>query len=304
MILKFNKHFDDKKINKICILYGLTMTAYEKASGNHDSYKIIADDNKIYYLKEIPRVDIIDKQEQISHELKNYNIKTYTIMKTKYGEKFVKYMNKKYILINYVEGTKITNKDLSNYKLLKECARLLASLHLALKNVDLNNIKKLDTTEIIKLYIHKNRKFIKKNKLASIIKIVENDLIKISGNKSLNNQLIHGDFHTGNLLFNNNCADVILDFDLALKGDIYFDIAYFLQRILKDKEKIELFLFEYKQNNPNLVEEKEKIYLYLLETELIVMNYFIGKSEENLALECINDLKYILENKEYYKKLL
>lgn len=304
MIFKLNRHFDNKKINKICELYGLKMANFEKVNCNHESYKIMTVDNKIYYLKEISRVDIIDKQEQISHELKNYNIKTYTIIKTIHEKQIFKYMNKKYMLINSVEGTKITNEDLSDNKLLKECARLLALLHLSLKNVNLNNIKKLDTAKIIKLNIHKNKKFIKKNKLDSIMKVVENELIKTSGNNYINNQLIHGDFHTGNLLFNNGCADVILDFDLAFKGDIYFDIAYFLQRIVKDKEKVELFLLEYKHNNHNLIEEKEKIYLYLLETELIVMNYYIEKFEENLALECINELKYILENKEYYKELL
>lgn len=304
MTFKLNKYFDDKKINKICKLYGLKIVTYEKLNGHHDSYRITDDDSKIYYLKEIPRVDIVNKQEQISYELKKYNIKTYTIIKTIYGEKIIQYLNKKYILINNVEGTKITNKDLADNKILKECARLLAALHLALKKVNINKIKELSTNEIIKIYIHKNQRFINENKFDSIIKIVEKELIKYSKKKSLNNQLIHGDFHTGNLLFNNERANVILDFDLALKGNVYFDIAYFLQRIVKDKEKIALFLSEYKHNNSSLTEEKEMIYLYLLETELIVMNYFLGSARENLALECINDIKHILENKEYYKNLL
>ncbi|MDD3392187.1 MAG: phosphotransferase [Bacilli bacterium] len=304
MILKSDSNLENEKINKICALYDLIIISYKKASNNHDSYKIIANDNKIYYLKEIPRVDIVNRQEQIIDELKKYNIKTYKIIKTKTGENFIKYMNKKYILINDIEGIKYTNKDLSNYKILKECARLLALLHMALKNASLDNIKKFDVNEIIELYIYKQRQFIKKNKLDSIMKIVENEIVTLSRNKPLNSQLIHGDFHIGNLLFNNDCADIILDFDLAINGNVYFDIAYFIQRFLKEKDKIQLFLDEYKYNNPNLVKEEEKIYLYLLVTELIVMNYFIGKEKENSALECINDLKYILENKKHFKELL
>lgn len=243
-----------------------------KVNLEEDSYflKIIDDFNKDT-LKKIEIInDCFNDGVKLPRIIRNKEDKLVTIYDdklfflTKYceGEKF---KGKKEEIFSAGENLAVLNKNLSKYD-----SKLKRSSFY--DDLTLDELKQIEESEI------------KDKKIKEIIKKLPELYSNINKNikRYKNKQLVHLDYHKGNVLFSKNQVNVILDFDSILTSFEFQSIAFACERFSSNAKEFLLFLEGY-----------QKISDDFKDSEMLVMPDFAKK-------EAINRINYIIRKQFFY----
>ena len=232
-----------------------------------------------------------------------------------------KFVNKQYnsYLTNFVLGNYYTQKNMQ----MKNLAVEIAYLHKILKKYNITitssskriyNILSYNELKQIKEKIkNKNQPNHIDRLIIKNFRMLENYIRDTPTNKFKKlPQLIHGDLHQKNILFQNNKISSILDFNAVRYGDKLEDVAFTSYRfsinnktIKKVANSIMNFIETYSENNYISTKKKNEIHYLFLEEILrrisfILRNYFLYKNKSWIKdlpkffnyLKIYSDLQY------------
>ncbi|MBC5630665.1 phosphotransferase [Clostridium sp. NSJ-6] len=224
----------------------------------------------------------------------------------------------------YTLLTKIDGKVLKNYfegdfiKRGNNIGKSLAELHIGLSKITdeiKGKIVAFDNDLIAELngwVIDEIDKYVKKSTLdkneINIFKECINELLNGFRNDyyKLPRQVIHRDFHGGNIIFKNEDIVGVIDFDLSQINARLFDICYLctgsLTTIFNDTEMrdkwiqfIKAFIQGYQSVNKLTSHEIKSMKNMMLSIEIVMVAYFAREGYEDIANNNIKMANYLNE---------
>jgi len=236
---------DKEVVEKICSEYGLP-SFYEKGNlgGLSTINSIIKVNRREFVLKQYSEKNInkMEKIERITFFLKGNNFPIAVPIRTNKGDYYVETHNLLFVLYPKINGrilyeNSLTEKSLVNTAMLlqifhtlgEKCSfsfeKNILSLHEFLqkaqdcKNIILNNTLGYEIDDLILSFINKKISIVKKGYRENFFK-----------SEMQQNDLVHGDFHNENILYNLNDEIVcLLDFEEVHHGYGVEDLMKFIQ---------------------------------------------------------------------------
>ncbi|MBS1953515.1 MAG: phosphotransferase [Cyanobacteria bacterium SZAS-4] len=222
-------------------------------AGDSDSvYQITTKSGASYVLRPF-RTEIaaaIDLHNQFLHWTERCGFRfMQRIIQTRSGEDFFRSGEQKWWLSSYIEADPVFEwtKPTWSKEVCEQSGLALSSLHQALRqfvseNPSVQEKRKGDKSVLCYLEkrleesFSKSPKFIDQWKL--VAPVVSKALMLIRENESatevLSGQLVHGDFHPGNLLFRDGTVVAVIDFEYLNFEDATYDLAYALVMFCTD----------------------------------------------------------------------
>jgi homoserine kinase type II len=253
--------------------------------------------------------EFIKYQIKIMHFLKKRNIPVQEVIKTKTKKDIFKFKNKCVVIYKYVEGSTVKKP---NNHLLKDIAKKQSLMNKALLKLKNKHTWGRDWQfKAIKPKTTKFGKFDLRKYEKSLLKE-----IKQINRKNLRKGIIHGDFHTANLLKNNNKLKAILDWDDVHKDYLAYEIAVFIAHTLLNKKRLnkkrlKLYLKEYQKNLRLNKDEQKAIYFFIKHRYIVATSWCASKIKDNKSQkekvkEGINKMmsQYLTFNKMPLEKFL
>ncbi len=261
---------DLKKKNFEEILENYNIGKYKKSKHvwwAFSNYVYIIVTSKSKYILKIFDSDkrFVKYQVKIMDYIYSKKIPVAKIIKSKDKNEILIYNKKPMIIQEFIKGRHPKNL---NKKEIKECGKILAKLFIELKKLGIKNkFNWKKDFQFSKLWWEVTR--IENFDVDKEIKEIVNGLKKVN-KKRMKKSLIHGDFHSVNLLIKKNKIKAIIDWDNMHEDFIIQDVAVFITHsFIKEKriEKIKIKLF---------LNELDK-YLHLNKEEKIALYYFIKR---------------------------
>ena len=286
---------DQKLLEKIADLYNLHGVEFQhKVEEGFLTHNYILSQNKVrYFLKQYSRKTNEARVKEIHDVILFFNEKKIPVilpLKNKTPENFFGFKGIQYALFPFVNELKIKRNDLSNTAL-KNMGEMLAKIHLQSKAQFPRVKERQDKFSNIKFFIKLAAvlPFIEGDKDKSIFgklayqdamlkkRIIENNMETIKNIKPFRDHLIHGDYHNGNIFFDQK-DNIVNVFD--------FDKTEIASRVFELIRSMYYMCFEGVFENENF--EKAKIYLsaynnlYPISRSEIrkgVIGYFFNKAQ-------------------------
>lgn len=230
----------------------------------------------------------------LTDALVNVGVPVANGIKSLSGEVLVTDSNKTYSLCNYLEGEHISSKEaVSNQQFAYHLGKSLALLHRGLKEIhgqegyyQQNLVTELEGWIKEALDVNQDQDFYTSTIFDSLIESVK------AFNNKLPRQVIHRDFHLGNLIVNGGAIVGYLDFDISQVNIRVFDIAYLLVGILaelferteyRDKWKTftQVVVRGYDDESGLSDQEKQSIYKLMIALESLFVAYFSSEDKGN-----------------------
>ena len=167
--------------------------------------------------------------------LNDKNIPAGAIIKTNNNSNFVNDDKYYYLLSEKVQGNNLVSMN-GNIKLAKEMGQIIARLHVAFKECEVQE-EFWDNSLLNEL-----KGWIKESLDGSGWKCISKEKYEELESKleelydKLPVQLIHRDVHFGNFLFDNGQFSGYIDFDLSQRNIRIFDLCYFMLGLLSEAD--------------------------------------------------------------------
>ncbi len=282
-------------------------------AGDPDSVYQITTQSKSYVLRPFRTelIGAIELHNQFLHwtERSGFSM-TQCIIQTRSGEDFFKSEEQKWWLSSYIEADPAfewTNPTWSKESCLKS-GMALASLHQALRHFATENpsvLKKSRTSGSV-LYLLEKRllealsrspKFVDQCKC--VAPQITKALAVIEKSGVATEQLVHGDYHPGNLLFRHGTPVAIIDFEYLNFEDAIYDLAYALVMFCTywpdhtdrdgaiEFEKLQAFLQGYRSEHAEF--DLDLLLPYMNVAAAICLTWFLERElEDRTVLHFIN----------------
>lgn len=309
-----NKQLDEE-YDVESILQHYDIGVVEKVSripSTYPVYMIENRDNKKYILKDKQSYQHLSLQMSIQKGLENQGIRMQKIVKTIEGDNYVQ-MDKIYCLTDYIEGEVYERREVIESSFLaKEFGRILGKLHMGLKNLQIGS--EIQIQRVVEdVFFDTSCEGDQLATLNRARKIVKEGLKPMI--HTLNMQVIHRDFHPGNVLFSGGQLSGIIDFDLTLKGYPCFDVAYFISGLLveeyekKDATKrwidsVKSILIGYNEVNELQPEARVLIYEMMLAVQMTFVSYFQHTGECEYLDGTIKYIEYLMSIEDIIREVL
>lgn len=240
------------------------------------------------------------------------------LLYTKKDVPWAEYEGAIYVLYPYVEGMAGDQLDLWNESAAKKMGASLARLHSDLASYEApESFPSFDLFQevssyawpIVQGYLAKDFRY----RLQELEQEISRHLV--NPYEALPRQLIHRDFHPGNLIFKEGELAAILDFNLVRLGIRLFDLCYLCTAVLSssfsDLRKREMwpsfvqaFVFGYSQVQP-LTKTEGYSFLYVTYLiQILFIAYFLDAGNSELADLNIALLFWIKDQHEYLEPLI
>ena len=275
--------------------------------------------NSEYILKKSKNEEEANNNIYMAKLLNSVNIPTQKVIDTLDGENYFVADERYYTLL-----TKIDGKVLKNYfegdfiKRGNNIGKALAELHIGLSKITdeiKGKIVVFDNDLIVELngwVIDEIDKYVKKSTLdkneINIFKECINELLNglRKDYYKLPRQVIHRDFHGGNIIFKDEDIVGVIDFDLSQINARLFDICYLctgsLTTIFNDTEMrdkwiqfIKAFIQGYQSVNKLTYHEIKSMKNMMLSIEIVMVAYFAREGYEDIANNNIKMANYLNE---------
>ncbi|CAN5384830.1 hypothetical protein BH10CYA1_BH10CYA1_52270 [soil metagenome] len=232
-----NEHYELPEILNVTVMQSLRSHAH-----GPDSVYQITTKSQSYVLRPF-RTEISSAIELHNHFLRWAALRDFSmtqrIVQTRSGADFFEMEEQRWWLSNYIEADAVFEwtKPTWTKAACDQSGTALSSLHQALRQFATENpsILKHTTTDGSVLYSLEKRleeAFSKSSKFADqwklVAPLVSKALVLIQKNDNAVEQLVHGDFHPGNLLFRDGVAVAIIDFEYLNIEPAIYDLAYSL----------------------------------------------------------------------------
>lgn len=217
----------NETINKILSLFGVkhsdNITQVYKSAWNIDDK---------YILERNTDSAQFDKSILFSNLLIEKKLPVARFYKTTEGKDYVLFDDAYFCLMNKIKGHHIDPYCGDTYENGKMLGRIVATLHLALKDIE-DQVEYYDAHFIRELdgWIKDE---IEKNNIVFADGVIDDCYAFEDLYESLPRQPIHRDMHLGNLMFRNNSFTGYLDFDISQKNVRILDICYLAASMLVD----------------------------------------------------------------------
>ncbi|WP_226677319.1 phosphotransferase enzyme family protein [Rossellomorea aquimaris] len=202
----------------------------------HPHVMKVMDGKRTYYLKkrEDSSIENCLEEYHLSSYLLNNGLHVETPILTSSQRPFVKDGKQIYSLYEELEGTPLTECSITSFG---SAGANLSTLHLLLKEYrSTYEIRAWDIARHVK-------EWMSELETTPIGKRGKDLLSRMEGWESyydrLPVQLVHSDYHRGNILMKGNDVSGIIDFARIRTAPRITDIAYFLAGLLKDNEKVD-----------------------------------------------------------------
>ncbi|MDR2933635.1 MAG: phosphotransferase [Oscillospiraceae bacterium] len=250
--------------------------------------------------------DALARNAQIMKRLSREGIRVAEPILSRSGEFVVGHEGGHYIMTKRLQGENVKDIYKLDYrKYARETGRALAQLHRAFRAIEREvSLSCAPFSDELKGWIHTELERAQWKPI-SCRDFAASTAPLLRRHEALPKQLIHRDFHYGNILFDEGVFSGCIDFDLS-KWDIrIFDIGYFLTGLLadceKDNEKVAAwleicaaFVNGYERTEQLSAVEKES-FPYLMECiELLFIAYFT-KNEQLDAAAGATELYHFLK---------
>lgn len=223
---------------------------------NRSNAKIIARINKT---EQIPSLKF---EVKLINKLVKSNVPTAKIVPTTSGEYFKKVNSRQAIIcFEYVEGTPIDYgpEYTPQISLVKQVGAALGQFHQATINLNLEEKRKRTIYTELEIAISNKKEIIDTFKDGQIFINIANKTLQRAKEKEKQaiSGIIHNDYNTSNILFENTKLQAILDFDWACPGPLLMDVGYGAMSwttaekdVKPNKEAFEVFVDQYNENSP------------------------------------------------------
>ncbi len=274
-----------KLANAIELNYGLKISSIKKKKSTNPVFFVESDKN-IFILKSIVSPEKLPSILQASIELEAIHVDSPRPILTSGRELHFKFMDRYYYLYKHIRGQTISIKQ--SAEMLETYGNFLARFHLAVKDIKEGLKVSYNFYDMVLAELQE----LKTNFNDNILIKTEKEISTLSEKFSkLDLQMIHRDYHYGNVLFEGNSITGVLDLDSCIIGCNIYDIAYFLAELLVHNKNTDLiksqtkFLFGY-EKEIKLDEEEKKLIIVMM---LIVHIDFAYWFWENNDIEGVND---------------
>jgi len=216
----------DDSVKSILIEFGIKNIVSHTELPNKESYrKIVIESDSNYILKEFKNIDeeaikfITAVQEYLIYK----KVSIPRIYKTESGVAYLQKEDSYWTLNEFIgDGISYENKELNKDEIYS-AGKLLGMVHKELGNIDIPTQRFIANLHTIEDSLEKILKleeyYISDVEYSNILDYKYNELLRFSNDKfklisKLPMQMIHGDFHKGNLLYNKNMNSIMLiDFE-------------------------------------------------------------------------------------------
>lgn len=319
-----NQHYELPEILNVAGMPSLR--SHAKASDS--VYQITTESGASYVLRPF-RTEIaaaIELHNRFLHwtEQRGFSI-TQRIIKTRSGEDFFSRAEQKWWLSSYIEADPVFEwtKPTWTKEVCEQSGQALSSLHQALRQFTSENPsvqerhKNADSVlcslekRLEEVFV-KSPKFI--NQLHLVAPVVSKALVSIRKNEAVTSQLVHGDYHPGNLLFRDGAAVAIIDFEYLNFEDAIYDLAYALVMFcthwtdrtddaglisecrdgMIDREKLHAFLRGYLSDRAEV--NLTLLIPYMCVAAAICLTWFLERELEDRTVQHFINLVNQLEN--------
>ena len=278
-------NFDIKQINAIEQIY-------------QSAWKV----NDQYILKRNQNIEQLKKSIAISELLLNENVPVAKFLRTEEDKAYITIDDYHYCLMNKLSGQRI-DPYIGNYaENGLKLGRIVANLHVALKKIE-PLVHVYDSWEFsywIMDEITDNHIFIRQDVMDHCISFVHACTL-------LPKQLVHGDIHLGNLLFEGDDFMGYLDFDLSQQNlrllDICYLCSYMLIGIYHEQTRIPVWreiikgvIAGYEEITPLLACEKQAFPDLFVLNELTCVAFFSKSGQIDRLLPSVDMTHWIYEN--------
>ena len=261
-----------------------------------------------YILKAYDNQGNLEKNITIMRTLTEADVPAARPVQTLDGLDYINTNDKYYVLFNKLQGTHVTDIYNDDYtKVAFESGKILARLHNAFlwceKRLTFEDNSLLDE---FKGWIHQ---VLKENNYRHLGGAAFNSSLTelTECYDKLPRQLIHRDFHFGNILFCNGELSGYIDFDLSERNVRIFDMCYFLAGLLdghvESKEDVDKwyaiisnFVKGYENINPISKIEKDSIPCLMKNIELLFVAYFMKTGNDEIAKSTAGLYHFIKDN--------
>jgi homoserine kinase type II len=311
------RHYELSAILDISVLPSLR----SHASGP-DSVYLVRTENGAYVLRPF-RTEVlsaIELHNQFLRWAESQNLSfTQRIIQTRSRANFFEYENRNWWLSSYIEADSVFEwtKPTWSEEICEQSGRVLAQLHKVLRDFADNSpgvlsaanlSANLDESVVTGLEARLNEAFSKSRKFSSqkevVAPLVSKALSQIQTSSSANKQLVHGDYHPGNLLFRNNYAIAIIDFEYLNFEPAIYDVAYAIVMFCADWtedaridiRKLKAFLAAYVSAQTSSELDLDLLIPYMNVASAICLTWFLERDlEDRTAQHFIHVVKQ-LEN--------
>lgn len=275
--------------------------------------------NKGYILKLYKNEEEIKNSYLMANLLKKANVATQRLINTLNNEDYVEVDNRYYALFKKIKGEVLNDCFKEDFeKLSFNIGKALGELHIGLNNITEevkqnksffdNNLKE-ELKGWVKVEIDKyvDKSGLEESEISSFKECV-NDLEKnfYESYKELPRQIIHRDFHIGNIIFEGNKVVGFIDFDLSQINARLFDLCYILTASLSTVfNKIEMrekwirfargIIKGYEEVNKLEDKEVKSIKYMMYSIEMIMIAYFAQNGYKEIANSNIKIVNYLKE---------
>lgn len=280
--------------------YCIRVDNIKKIDKGYDCNKwVVSSKNSQFFLKQM-NINSLDRLKFINYVQNNISSCEIApkIILTTNGKSYFKYMNKYYILYEFISGNCPIKKDLTDNDQY-ELGLLLGKIHKCLNNAKFKMPKEFDGNSLnfsepnfkkikilINTYNNKNPEIsaILSNKLNFLQKVDYVEIYNLF--KKYNNKIVHGDFYLDNIIKNDKF--VCIDFDQSCFFPLQYEIYRAISMICFDKEYSNEKIF----NNIKYFLKGYKMSCYLEKRDLILcLRLFIYISMNSIY--CFDDIKNI-----------
>jgi len=277
--------------------------------------KITTTNDKKYIII-INSIDIIKKQYDILSKLKPTNVPVAPVLETMKGMYYVEMNKAYYCLYPFVDGSNINNFYIQEgKKIVSNLGTSIAVLHEGLKQLSYSNdfssdifFKRTFDDGLYSICLYE-----KDNNIISMMKAI---VLECKNHQSkfdeLPVQIIHGDLHSGNILYGDQRVNAFIDFELSTTGYRMYDLAFLMVDILMQgfqKESDEQWLFlcnklieNYHKQSTISGAELQTLWHFLLAAQFLIIGYFYRVNVFDEARRHLDGLCWIYKNRDKINK--
>lgn len=262
-----------------------------------DAYILKTNDNLANLKRNLDMMKVLD----------DYGIPVAKPIHTLDHQEFVTYNERYYLLMNKLSGTHVKDIYQADYiNISYETGKIIAKLHKAFLECEKkitfwnNNMLNEMTGWVAKTLQANQYRYLSETDFSQSVKELKECYDKLP------KQLIHRDFHYGNILFDKDVFSGYIDFDFSQKNIRIFDLCYFLMGLLVEHDKNVEDVKKWYQITTNVMKgynditpltqlEKDSICCVMENIEMLFVAYFTGQEDEALAKGSA-DLYYFVKN--------
>jgi Ser/Thr protein kinase RdoA (MazF antagonist) len=278
--------------------------------------KITASNEKKYIAKS-SEFQSIKNQYEILSKLKQSNVPVAPILETMDGIYYVKIKEAYYCLYPFIEGECRKELDTGDgQEIINSFGIGIAMLHQGLSQVNTSNdfycdlfMKKIFDPSLQVIQVYENN-----NTIGDIEHIIQQCKSFKTICKQLEIQMIHGDLHLGNIIYEDKKVNGFIDFESCTRGYRVYDLAYLMADILMQGFQKEcdsqwlsfcnMLVVSYNNKNPFIEAEYGAIWYCMLFSQFFTTGYLYSIKAFNEAKRYLEGFFWIYENKDKINEAL